>query len=237
MRKANALAPSVLLAVLFFGIPSSVSGASITLAAIDADRGSGPFPGPMTSLFQNDNSIAILAPPSDVDPMTLPSHERGGVEFKVAGIPAGSSITSATLFLTLSESGISDGDTAEVHGFSGDGVINVPADLNVVPNLVGNLTGPVLGDTTVEVAIDASFIQSLLDTNSEFAGFLVHGVGTPGNSVVFTFWGTSSLVPIEDRKPAPELQIEFESAVPEPGTLLFLGTGLGLLLSRRKLLR
>ena len=115
MRKAKALAlaPSVLAAVLTFGVPGSVSGASITLAAVDADRGSGPFPGPIMGLFNNDNSIAILAPPSDVNPMLLPSHERGGVEFAFAGIPAGASITSATLFLTLLPSGISAGDAAE----------------------------------------------------------------------------------------------------------------------------
>jgi PEP-CTERM motif len=233
--KALALAPSVLAALLAFGVPGSVSGASITLAAVDADRGSGLFPGPITNLFDNDNAIAILAPPSDVDPMLLPSHERGGVEFAFAGIPAGASITSATLFLTLVPSGISAGDTAEVHGFTGNGVIDL-ADLNVV-NPVGSFSGPLPGDMTFGVAIDPGFVQSLLDTNSGFAGFMVQGLGTPGNDVVFAFWGTSFTVPPEDRPPAPELQIEFQPAVPEPGTLLLLGTSVGLLLSRRKLLR
>ncbi len=237
MRKAKALAlaPSVLAAVLAFGVPGSVSGASITLAAVDADRGSGLFPGRITNLFNDDNAIAISAPPSDVDPMLLPSHERGGVEFAFAGIPAGASITSATLFLTLLPSGISAGDAAEVHGYSGNEVVEA-ADLNV-DELVGSFSGSLQGDMTFGVAIDPGFVQSLLDTHSEFAGFMVKGIGTPGNSVVFAFWGTSSGVPLEDREPAPELQIEFQPAVPEPGTLLLLGTGFGLLLSRRKLLR
>jgi PEP-CTERM motif len=72
----------------------------------------------------------------------------------------------------------------------------------------------------------------LVDSNSGFAGFAVWGIGTPGNVTIFTFWGTSFTVPPEDRPPAPELQIEFEQAVPEPGSLLLLASGLGAAISR-----
>ena len=142
--------------------------------------------------------------------MLLPTHERGGVEFDFGGVPADATISKATLLLTLLPSGVDAGDAAEVHGYLGDGVV-AAADLNTV-NQVGSFSGPIAGSTTLEVPIDVGFIQSLVDSNALFAGFMVQGVGTPGNSVVFMFWGTSTAVPPEDRPPAPELRDRISTA-------------------------
>jgi hypothetical protein len=58
-----------------------------------------------------------------------------------------------------------------------------------------SFAGPLSSGQTVGVAIDAGFIQSLLDSSSGIAGFAVRGVGTPGNASIFSFWGTSSAQP------------------------------------------
>ena len=217
--------------LLLLSIPQVANAASVTLAAVDADRGIDMFPadGAVDSLFDNDNAITINAPPSD--DVLFSSEERGAVEFALAGIPSGAAITAATLRVTLA-SPVEAVDGAQIHGYSGDGDIDV-GDLNV-ENLVGSFAGPFSSGETVEVAIDAAFIQGLLDSSSGYAGFAVWGVGTPGNASIFTFFGTSfSILNPEDRPPAPELEIEFQQAVPEPGSLLLLAGGLGVLLTRR----
>src|SRR5262245_10272920 len=102
---------------LLLCIPGSGIAATVTLAAVAADRGfdiagDGMFDG----VFGNDNIITINAPPSDADIFDK-SEERGAVEFALAGIPGGASIASATLFLTLA-SDVEAGDSAQVHGYS-----------------------------------------------------------------------------------------------------------------------
>jgi len=214
-------------------IPRPAIAATVTLAAVAADRGIDTFPGDgvFDFLFGNDNAITINAAPSDSMDQ---SGERGAVEFVLAGIPAGAPITTATLFLTLI-SDLEAGDAAQVNGYSGNGVIDL-ADLSIV-NPVGSFTGPLPGGMTLAVTIDPAFVQSLVDAGDPFAGFAVWGIGTPGNSVNFGFWGTSSLLPPEDRPPAPELQIEFQQPVPEPGTLLLIASGFGIAILRRRLSR
>lgn len=216
------VAPSVRMAlglVLVLTLPGSALAVTIDLTAVASDRGIDLFPadGVVDSLFGNDNGITVSAPPSDFPPPT-PSEERGGVEFAFAGIPAGSTITSATLFLSLVAT-IPAGDAAAVHGYAGDGDIDL-ADLNV-SNLVGGFSGPLAG--TFGVTVAPAFIQSLLDTNSGFAGFMVRAAPTPGNSVAFTFFGTSAEVPVDQ---LPLLQVNYETVVPEPASLLLLTSGL-----------
>jgi hypothetical protein len=81
------------------------------------------------------------------------------------------------------------------------------------------------GLATVDLAMAPVFIQTLLAADEDFAGFMLRNVTVP--SGVFTIWTTDS--GFEDL--FPTLAIDYEM-VPEPGSLLLVGTAL-IFLARR----
>jgi hypothetical protein len=215
MRTASAVA----LVLLTHGWAGA---ASLTITATTSDRGIDVFQrdGVIDSLFGIDNALTVSAPPTDLLPESGGVEERAGTEFALIFLPSDITITSATLDLTLVSS-LPAGDGAIVHGYTGNGAIEV-ADLNNVVNMVGGFAGPLAG--TFAVDIDPAFLQSLVNSSSAFAGFAVWGAPGVGNSIAFTLFGTSASIPLSER---PTLQIEYETAseVPEPTSILLVASG------------
>lgn len=158
---------------------------------------------------------------------------RAAIEFNIAAIPTGSTITSAVLRLQ-------DGGTTSVpftislHGFAGDGAVSI-ADANTT-NLVGSFSNPADAGSPLYVVDLTTFIQSLVTNGDPFAGVALRssseGTGLfRGADIDSEDFGVASSRPL--------LTVEFEQAasVPEPASLALLGTGFAYLTARRKKLR
>lgn len=230
MRITRRLAIGVL-CLAHLSAANAASAATITLTALFSDRGIDSFPrdGTFDSVFGNPSVVQILTPPLG-DPG---SEERTAIEFSLVALLPGIIVNAATLQLSPqsggSNLGLGMGEIGEVHGYAGNGAIEI-ADL-MATNLVGSLAGPT-PDGPVPVAIAPAFLQSLIDVNSSWAGFMFKGVDGP-SFVSFNFAGTFSGIPEGQR---PQLTIDYTepAVVPEPASLLLVSSGLaGLLLRRR----
>ena len=201
-----------------FAVPAAAIPISITATA--SDRGSDPFPrnGVFDSIFGNADVVQILTPPLG----DLSGEERGAVEVPLASIPGGSVVLGATLLVspTFTDIGLGAGEVGEIHGYSGDGAIQV-GDLQQI-NLVGTIAGPT-PNGQISIPIDVTFVQSLIDGAVPFAGFMFKGVDglTP---VVFGFEGVSCTAP--EKCPTLVVDVQGTPAIPEPTTVLLFGSGL-----------
>ena len=223
-----------LAAALLLTVGACDAGATtIMITATVSDRGIDVFPwdGVSASVFGNPSVIQITTPPTGT---LMGSEERSGVEFPLGTIPTGSVIDSVTLRLSpLSQNiGLSAGEAGAVHGYAGDGVIEVE-DLND-STLVASLVGPT-PDGPLMVVLPANWFQSLVDAASPFAGLMFKGV--PGSTVVtYNFESAFGAVPADDR---PTLAVEYHAdeipAIPEPSTMTLLGSALALAVIRRRL--
>ena len=111
--------------------------------------------------------------------------ERAALEFALAGVPIDALISSATLglFFPVAPAVV---NTAQVHGYAGNGVIT-PADLTLESPLTEFQVGAA---ASVVIPIHASFIQNLLIASEAYAEFSLRNVTVP--SGVFTFWTVDS---------------------------------------------
>ena len=157
---------------------------------------------------------------------------NGVYEFDLAGLPAGATITSATLKLTLRQ-GISNiGSTADVFfsAFPGDGVIDASDHLlNTTGIAVADETygvgaaGPAAG-TILSIPFDViTPIQDALDAvGSDY-------VTVRSETVDFVNFAIHSLETTNSTAALPTLSVEY---VPEPTSLMLLSLA-GLLIRRR----
>jgi len=138
---------------------------------------------------------------------------RTALEFDISAVPAGSTINTVTLNMYVNW--VEETRSIALHGYGGDGVIklddfsrnglvnstilNPPGSQNVVFNVVG-------------------FINSLVTDGEVFAGFNVREDPANASNFLVLFFDMD----------APRLSIDFtsSSAVPEPSTMLLLGSGL-----------
>jgi hypothetical protein len=207
---------------------TDASAATIAITATASDRGFDTAPPRDVYEGVYGNPSVTLVDEDPIGAMFF-HNERTAVEFPLAGIPAGSVISSVSLRLSDIFNGFSGGQI-EVHGYVGDGAIQV-ADL-MVSNLVGSFVLPV--PDPVAIALSAGWLQTLVDASDPFAGLMFKG--TPSaTQVVFSFAGTFSGIPVASR---PTLIVELqEQVIPEPGTITLLATGVALILGRRRRVR
>lgn len=137
--------------------------------------------------------------------------EVAALEFLLPDLGPGSVVESATL--TLTALGAFGGPVVQVHGYAGDGVIDL-GDLDA-SNLLA-ATGPIAGAGAVALDVTA-FVRSLAQGGMPYAGFVLR-TATPDSSV--TFYAVEEA----DVGLRPVLDVRI-TAVPEPGGLTLLGLG------------
>jgi hypothetical protein len=138
------------------------------------------------------------------------------LEFDTISIPSGSFVNSATFRVRYDFSSGSPGDTLQFNSYVGDGVVTF-ADC-----AVDNQIGPVYdahGPTPPPYYMipATSFVQSLVDSHSRYAGFMIENISK--NQTAFK--PTNSQTPLADR---PALLVTYTLA-PEPSTFVLLGIG------------
>ena len=230
MPHSKVTAGSVALVLLLACDVRDADATSIPITATVSDRGLDIFPwdGLNASVF-GISVVQITTPPVG---SLQASEERTGVEFQLGTIPTGSIIDSVSLSLSpLGQGlniGLGAGEASEVHGYAGDGVIQVEDLMDSIA--VGSIVGPTANGTLM-VALSTNWLQTLVDSGTPFAGLMFKGV--PGAiAVTYNFDSAFGGVPLAER---PTLIVEHHAngVVPEPSTVILFTTGLVLAACRR----
>lgn len=132
---------------------------------------------------------------------------RGALEFDLRGLPAGATITSASIRFNvnvLTSGGAGSPSMPRIFGYQGDGTITA-ADATGASVLLGTGAATDLGTNTI--ALDAAAIQALL-SNSSTLGLLVRG------DTAFHQFGFSTLASSQVAGVPASLSIAY--SVPEP---------------------
>lgn len=124
------------------------------------------------------------------------------VDFPLAGIPAGATITSAKLKLdAISSSGTV---TVQTLGYAGDGIAAL-ADESAITTLIGSKTGTVSSTQDVEMALNVDYINSLLGDATHLGLRLKSGSAGPYVQIAASGHATGK---------APTLVLEYSVGLP-----------------------
>ena len=133
---------------------------------------------------------------------------RSALEFNISSVPSGFTIQSATLYLYAS---LSDANIG-VYGYIGNGTIELGDFTDILPMTTAFDPGPV---NVIDVT---GFVSGLFPSGTNFVGFKLRELIPPDYNDFFSSEAS-------DESLRPLLVIEY-TPVPEPGTMMLLGSGL-----------
>jgi hypothetical protein len=153
------------------------------------------------------------------------TEDRGVMEFNLADIIKGATVTKVKLELNLAGYETTGGEypAMDVYGYAGNGFPD-PSKVSTLTNVIG-ASGAVSNVGELDIYLDPAYVQSLLDSGDDVLG-LVEVADVP--DLFSSFW---SAPPVGGAL-GPTLVI---TATPEPTSLALLALGgVGLLMGRRR---
>lgn len=233
-KQFGAPAAALFLVGLSLAAPRLSYATTITLAAVSSGQAHTGYEGDGATF------VDFYANPTNVvaGQGTGSVHIRSMLEFDISALAPGAVVTSATFAVTnTGESNFElNWNAFRQFGYAGDGTAVLDdayfdGDVSL-PNLIASHTSGEVYSTDV-----TAFIISLLTATEDFAGFIIAEPDSANAFAFLTLYSPGALTG------APSLTITFEeealppppSEVPEPASLVLLGTGLAAVLARQRI--